>query len=310
MKKFIAMTGIFTSLLLTGCNVSPMGFGEAASGKAKNEAEFSDGSVRPANTESDPAFGGVLETTGTPKVIIQGEFDSGKALQRIFGNYNSETKRAVWKPSDADLGKFGSLGRGGNLQARVIFSKPFQVGEQNRIFVITKTTPSRNECEDCVPVIGAATFTKTEDDQWRLDQQAKAVTRTGMHGELNGGKLVKLAANQFGVLFNWKHTSLGITEEGAMLLAETKNGLKEVFSMVLGSNNKAYCQENGLYENDAECWGYSSKLEFLPNDAGYADLRVISEGTRQVDLNEVANIRETKRFVYSDTGYRQARSRE
>ena len=307
MKKYIAVIGIFTSLLLTGCNVSPMGFGEAASGKAKPADEFTDGTARAANAEN-PAFGG-LEATGTPKVIIQGEFDSGKALQTIFGNYNSETKRAVWKPSSEDLGKFGSLNRGGNLSARVIFSKPFQVGEQSRVFVITKTAPSRENCEDCVPVLGAATFTKVE-DQWRLDAQSKAITRTGMHGELNGGKLVKISANQFGVLFNWRHTSMGITEEGAMLLAETKTGLKEVFSMILGSNNKVYCQENGLYENDAECWGYSSKLDFLPTDSGYYDLKVSSTGTKQVDLNETSNVNETKRFVYSDSGYRQARNRE
>jgi predicted small secreted protein len=315
MKKFItcfaplALTLMVTlaALLLTGCNVSPMGFGEAAGGKTNSSAEFTNGSAR---SESNSAFSGIVETTATPKVIIQGDFDSGKALQKMYGNYNSETKRSVWRPKDEELSKFGSLNRTGNLQARVIFSKPFQVGEQTRVFVVTKTAPAREECEDCVPVLGAATFTKV-DDQWRLDEQAKTITRTGMHGELNGGKLVKIAPNEYGVLFNWKQTSLGVTEEGALLLAETKAGLKEVFSMILGSNNKAYCQENGLYEDDAECWGYSSKLEFLPNDeSNYYDLRVTSEGTKQVDLNETANVRETRRFVYADSGYRQARSRQ
>ena len=80
--------------------------------------------------------------------------------------------------------------------------------------------------------------------------------------------------------------------------------------MVTGSNNKAYCQENGLYEDDPDCWGFNSKLDFVPNDAGFYDLKVTMQGTKQIDQNEVANVRETRRFVYSDSGYRQTRSRE
>ena len=309
MKKMIALTLLLSAFMLTGCGVSPMGFGEATGGRAAGPDELNGAVKRSATDENNPAFGGIIEVTPTPKIIIQGEFDNGKALQQIYGNYNSEAKRSVWKPKQEELSKFRYYDDIKSLQSRAVFSKSFQQGDRNRVFVVTKTAPPRDECEDCVPVLGAALFTKV-DDQWRLDEQAKAITRTGMNGELNGGKLVKIAANKYGVLFNWKHTSMGVTEEGALLLAETKNGLKEVFSMVTGSNNKAYCQENGLYEDDPNCWGFNSKLDIVSSDEGFYDLKVTMQGTKQVDQNEVANVRETRRFVYSDIGYRQARSRE
>jgi hypothetical protein len=304
MKKASAFVLFVSALALSGCNISPMGFGEAVGGKTSGSTELAAGGTRVE--ESSPAFGGI-EPTGTPKLIIQGEWDNGKALEKMYGTYNAEAKRSVWKPQKEELSKFNYYDSVTDLASRAIFSRQFKQGERERVFVVTKTAPARGACDDCVPVLGAAVFSKV-DDEWKLDTQSKAITRTGQHGELSGGKLVKLGPNKYGALFNWKHTSLGVTEEGLLLLAETKTGLKEVFSMITGGNNKAYCQENGLYEDDPECWGYNSKVEFVPaDDGGMYELQVVTNGTRAVDQGQVENVRLMRRLQYSDSGYRPLR---
>ena len=101
---------------------------------------------------------------------------------------------------------------------------------------------------------------------------------------------------------------MGIAEEGDLLIAETKSGLKEVFSMVTGGNNKSYCQEKGLYQDDPSCWAYSSKLEFVPPaNANYYELKVSTQGTKPFEDNNVTPVRETKRFTFSENGYRPSR---
>jgi hypothetical protein len=311
MKNTIALALLLSAVALTGCSVSPMGFGEAANTRSAGSEDLSAGGGRGAFPEDrNAAFGGISETNNQPGAIIQGDFDNGKALKQMFGTYNAETKRSVWKPKKEELGKFNFYDNVTSLQSRAVFSKSFQQGDNDRVIVVTRTAPPRDECEDCVPVLGAAIYTKLG-DEWHLDSQAKAISRTGQHGELSGGKLVKISPNKYGVLFSWKHSNMGVAEEGTMLLAETKSGLKEIFSMVTGSNNKAYCQENGLYENDPECWGFSSKVELVKSETSpYYDVKVTTQGTKQVDQGEVANVRETRRFAYSETGYRQLRNRE
>lgn len=294
-----------TALLLTGCNASPISsFGSAANGR---EA--------PAEKEKRPREASLTEGSagdskiGKPTISVEGEFDNAKALRAIYGsaNYNAEQKRALWRPSKAELERFSFYSDIKTVSSRALFSKAFQQDDTERYFVITRTAPTKEDCEDCVPFLGGAVFTKVG-DEWQLDTQTRAITRTGMHGELAGGRLVKIGADKQGVLFHWKAASLGIIEEGDLLIAETKNGLKEVFSMVTGGNNKIHCQEKGLYEDDPSCWAYSSKLEFVPAaNAGYYELKVSTQGTKQVEDNNVIKVRETKRFTYSDNGYRPAR---
>lgn len=287
------------SFALTGCNVSPISsFGSAANSR-----------TAPLGTETKPSASLgepiVLDEKGAkPGAALEGDFDNGKALKLMYGNFNPETKRAQWKPTRGDLDKFNFYSDIKAVYSRAYFAKAFQENGNTRYFVITRTAPAKEDCEDCVPVLGGAVFTK-QGDEWKLDAQTKALTRTGLHGELSNGKLIKIGADRYGVAFHWKATNLGVTEEGELLIAETKSGLKEVFSMVTGGNNRKYCEENKLDADDPACWSYKSTIEYLPNaNSGYNDIRITSTGNKQIEENEVAPMRETNRFYYTETGYR------
>lgn len=291
---------------LAGCNASPVSsFGEASNGRETAPAPASDPKTKDSGLTG--SIFGPDDKNPQPVVSLEGEFDSAKALRAVYGSYNAEQKRAQWKPTREELNRFSFYNNIQTLYSRAYFSKPFQQNGAERYFVITRTAPSKADCEDCVPVLGGAVFTKTG-EEWELNAQSKLITRTGLHGVLSAGRMVKLGAEKYGVLFHWKSTNEGIAEEGDLLIAETKGGLKEVFSMITGGDNKKHCEEVGAYADDPTCWSYRSKLEFVANaNSSFYDLRVTSEGTKQIEENEIMPVRETKRFVYAETGYRPTR---
>jgi hypothetical protein len=298
-KPIWAMLLIVGSGWLAGCNVSPISsFGSAANGT--ESAPTADPKAKSGGL-ADTLLG---EPGGVkPLVSLEGEFDNGKALRAIYGNYSETAKRAQWKPTKGELDKFNFYNDIKTLYSRSYFTKAFQQEGAERYFVITRTAPDKSDCEDCVPVLGGAVFTKSG-EEWQLNHHSKAITRTGMHGTLSGGKLVKLGKDFYGVQFHWKALNLGVAEEGDMVIAETKAGLREVFSMVTAGNNKQYCEQNGLYEDDPACWAFNSKLDFVPNpNSNFYDIRITSNGTKQIEDNEVAPVRETKRLYFTESGY-------
>jgi hypothetical protein len=239
-----------------------------------------------------------------PVISLEGDFDNTKAMRAIYGSYNADLKRAQWKPSKAELDRFNFYDNIKTVYSRVLFSKQFQQNGTERIFVLTRNVPPKEECEDCVPVIGGAAFTKVG-QEWQMSAPNKAITRTGTIGDLSAGKIVKLGNERYGVLFQWRTVNQGVTEEGHLLIAETKEGLKEVFSMVTGGNNKIYCEEKGLYQDDPACWSFSSQVDFVQvTNSDLYDLRVSSQGNKQIAENEIVPVRETKRFYFTDAGYR------
>lgn len=303
-KLVFAILPLLAICSFAGCNATPISsFGEAANGRGSTPASD-------PKTKDGGLTGSILgpdEKPLQPVVSLEGEFDAAKALRAVYGTYNAEQKRAQWKPTKEELNRFSFYNNIQTLYSRAYFTKPFQQNGVERYFVITRTAPAKADCEDCVPVLGGAVFTKNG-EEWALDAQSKMITRTGSHGELSAGRLVKLGANKYGVLFHWKAISEGVAEEGDMLITETKSGLKEVFSMITGGDNKKHCDEIGAYADEGACWAYRSKLEFVPNaSSSFYDLRISSEGTKQVEDNDIIPVRETKRFVYSETGYRPVR---
>jgi hypothetical protein len=295
---FVAL--LAASGLLTGCNVSPISsFGSAANGS--ETASATDPKNKPGESLTDAPLADSKAVK--PLLSLEGTLDDAKALQAMYGNYNESSKRAQWKPTTGELDRFNFYSNIKTLYSRPYFSKAFQQEGAERYLVITRTAPDKSACEDCVPVLGGAIFQKAGED-WQLKTQTRALTRTGMHGTLSGGRLIKIGNDKYGVLFHWKASNLGVAEEGDLLIAETKAGLKEVFSMVTGGNNKQYCEQNGLYHDDPACWTYSSKLEFIPNaNNSFYDIKITSNGNKQIEDNEVAPVRETKRFYFTESGY-------
>jgi hypothetical protein len=272
------------------CNLSSLpGAGAGAGGNT-----FTGGGSFPDDTTQ--ASGGTIAGSGP--------LNTNQAMRKLYPTYDTELKRARWNPSQTELGKFNFYANIKTVNSTPVLTKQFQQGGAERAFVITKTLPPESECQDCVPVLGGALFSKTASG-WKLDGQNRSITRTGATGQLSPGKLVKIGADKFAIQFHWTATNQGITEEGDLLIAEVQGELREIFSMITGGNNRRYCEDNNMYDDNPNCWSYRSTLEF-PRDSGsaYYELRLSTIGDKPVDDNQIVNARDSRRFYFADGAYR------
>jgi serine/threonine protein kinase len=233
-----------------------------------------------------------------------GEFDSGKALELIYGSYDSQKKYSKWRITKEDIESLPSADRStgiqpGTVYAAAKFSKSFTQAGLQRFFVITETVPAHYDCHACAPIIGGATFSK-QGDAWQLDTLTKEVSTMGSWGSAPEGKLIKIGPERYGVVFQPGYTGQGITSESAVVIAETTGDVREVLIVdEYSADNGGTCGE-GL----ATCYSFSSKLEFVAgSNSEFYDARVTTTGTKEDKDGNVRRANSVKKYTFANGKY-------
>jgi len=238
------------------------------------------------------------------KKFFTGEFDTGKALELIYGSYDSQKKYSKWKLTKEDIQSLPSEDRSTGIQPGTVytaanFAKPFTQAGVARFFVITETVPAHYDCHACAPIIGGATFSK-QGDAWQLDTLTKEVSTMGSWGSAPEGKLIKIGPERYGVVFQPGYTGQGITSESAVVVAETTGNVRVVLVVdEYGADNSGTCGE-GL----ATCYSFSSKLEFVAgSNPEFYDARVTTTGTKEDKDGNVRRANALKKYTFAKGEY-------
>ena len=238
------------------------------------------------------------------KKSFTGEFDTGKALELIYGTYDSQKKYSKWKLTKEDIQALPSEDRSTGIQPGTVytaanFAKSFTQAGVPRFFVITETVPARYDCHACAPIIGGATFSK-QGDAWQLDTVTKEVSTMGSWGSAPEGKLIKIGPERYGVVFQPGYTGQGITSESAVVIAETTGNVREVLVVdEYSADNGGTCGE-GL----ATCYSFSSKLEFVAgSNAEFYDARITTTGTKEDKDGNVRRANSVKKYTFANGKY-------
>ncbi len=238
------------------------------------------------------------------KKFFAGEFDPGKALELIYGSYDSQKKYSKRKITKEDIQGLPAEDRSTGIQPGTVytaanFAKPFTQAGVARFFVITETVPAHYDCHACAPIIGAATFSK-QGDAWQLDTLTKEVSTMGSWGSAPEGKLIKIGPERYGVVFQPGYTGQGITSESAVVIAETTENVREVLVVdEYGADNSGTCGE-GL----ATCYSFSSKLEFVAgSNPEFYDARVTMSGTKEDKDGNVRRANSVKKYKFANGKY-------
>lgn len=239
-----------------------------------------------------------------PKLV--GEFAAGPALQQLFGNYDAATKLARWRPDQSAVQELGFSTQPRMVYTHALFAGQFVERQQARAILLLKTLPVPDVCRGCSPAIGAALYTR-QADGWELNAQRLNVANIGAFDQLSKARLVKFGADKHGVLVNWSFTNLGFAEEGALLVAGSEQGLRQLLSINMGGNNAMRCRDDGVAETTG-CWSYRSTLEFVPvGSAGqtgdYYELRVVTTGSKPNDAGEIGRLHERKTYRFHAGAY-------
>jgi hypothetical protein len=260
--------------------------------------------VQSASTATDHPVTATKPADVPTKKSFTGDFDTGKALELIYGSYDSQKKYAKWKLTKEDIQRLPSEDRStgispGTVYTAANFAKSFTQGGVQRFFVITETVPAHYDCHACAPIIGGATFSK-QGDAWQLDTETKEVSTMGSWGSAPEGKLTKIGPERYGVIFQPGYTGQGITSEAVVVIAETTENLRQVLIVdEYGADNSGTCGE-GL----ATCYSFSSKLEFVAgSNPEFYDARVTTTGTKEDKDGNVRRANAVKKYTFANGKY-------
>ena len=238
------------------------------------------------------------------KKFFTGDFDTGKALELIYGSYDSQKKYSKWKITKEDIHNLPSDDRSTGIQPGTVytaanFAKSFTQAGVARFFVITETVPAHYDCHACAPIIGGATFSKLG-EAWQLDTLTKEVSTMGSWGSAPEGKLIKIGPERYGAVFQPGYTGQGITSESAVVIAETTENVREVLIVdEYSADNSGTCGE-GL----ATCYSFTSKLEFVAgSNPEFYDARVTTTGTKENNDGNVRRANAVKKYTFANGKY-------
>jgi serine/threonine protein kinase len=249
------------------------------------------------------------------KPSFSGDFNAGKALELIYGNYDVKKKYAKWKLTAADVKKLGlnsSFSFVGNVYTSALVAQGYVQNGEQKYVVITQTVPPRYDCHACGPIVGGATFSKPGND-WQLDTDTRYVTTMGGFGNAPKGKLTKIGPERYGVVFYDGSTGQGTTEEAMILIADVDGALRELITVseFSGDNSGADCGGPRDPTNaDASsifggpCYRYSSKPEFEPGaNPEYFDLKVTTIGTKLDNADKPRRVNAVKKYSFNQGKY-------
>ena len=220
--------------------------------------------------------------------VTSGALTAEQAMSMLYPVFDAATQRAQWEPLPAERMQLGFAANVSMLATRVLVAAPYAQGERERYLLLTRT--AAEPCRNCQSLLGGALYEKSAAG-WQLVRESKAITWLGATDQFLQGKIVKIGAEKFGVLYRWRATNNGYTEEGDRLVAESDDSLRELFSAITSANNETDCTPS------YRCWSYKSTLTFVPREgaSGY-DLRVVSSGTRPDEEGMAIAFEEVKSY--------------
>lgn len=222
------------------------------------------------------------------RTATAGALTAEQAMGLLYPTYEAAAQRALWEPLPAERQQLGFAANVATLATRALLAAPFTQGESERFFLLTRT--QAENCRVCQGVLGGALYEKSVAG-WQLVRESKVIARFAGTDQFLSGKVVKIGTDKFGVLYRWRATHNGYTEEGERLIAEDASGLRELFSAITAANNGADCTPS------YRCWSYQSTLTFVPREgASDYDLRVAMSGTRSDEEGLAVAFEEVKTY--------------
>ena len=164
-------------------------------------------------------------------------------------------------------------------QHQVYAFLPFDKALVQRWLVLVSQSPPDSNCHACAPVTGGVMFTR-KGDAFEADYDQAEIVIMGGWGNPPQARLQELGPGKPTVVFEVDGMGQGYAGKTLTFVAEVDGKLRRVLSLQVAASNEAA----DLPEEQTFRW--DSLLEFDPRvDGGYADIRVKSSGTKEVEVS-------------------------
>lgn len=257
----------------------------------------------PASVATAPVSTGPAPSEEPPKQAAKfqfaGEFESEKALQALYDNYDSARRQSVWQMNAPPSRSAFRDWTGGGL-ASALQTEFFKEADGERALFVTRTVPDKNdkyECHACPVLVGAAIFYRSG-DTWRILSRRDYLMVAGSWGTLKPGERVRIGPNAIGILFHDEDMQQGQQSASAFLIAPIDGKVRNLATIDTAADNEGNCVQPAQ-----PCFKYTSQLNFVNGkNPRFYDLAVKYTGT---DLNngEIRTVDRTDVYIYANGQY-------
>ncbi len=243
--------------------------------------------------------------------VIIGDFDDGKALELLYGNYDSVKKIALWKsmnPPETFWNSKNFIGKLGLVS--VILSQPFKEGAIEKHMLITQAPALENgrvlDCHACGALVSGAVFVKVG-NKWKIEVESPYIPIDGSWGKAPEPQLIQIGRAKYGVLFESERGNQGYNSKSVFLIAEINKELKDIFDLITGADTRGSraCDETGNPEKDSPvCYDYDIKLDFIKGkNPDYYDIRATGSGVEGDEEKSLFSRKKTSFYKYFNGKY-------
>lgn len=224
-------------------------------------------------------------------------FNSIKALELVYGNYDVATKTATWATFETEDFENYSLMK---MSASVLLFKQFQENGLQKYLLVTQTEKPNGGCHACGAILGLAIFTK-KDTYWKVDAALKHAGEQGRFGNLDQPSLAKIGKDKFALKFSWGDMHQGNVDGGDYYISLEGKVFKEIlsYSTIETSYNDGVVTEYDVSTN--------SKAFFIQGEnPNYLDVKVVTTGKKAVKVGKRYYLKpytNTNLYKYKDGKY-------
>jgi len=215
-----------------------------------------------------------------------GQFEIGKAMVLVFGNYSPESKTSSWD----DLAEYGQQLSAKSGTVSVILDAPVQEAGITKHIVFTSTVPMGTpfSCHACSPLISGFVFVNKV-GKWSVENDQRDLSLGAEWGQPPQARIIRLGPDRFGVISSRSGGGQGYTSAADTILLPSNGGFSSL-SIPTEADNSGACGGMSVFTPASPCYSSRASYEFQPGtNPELFDVKVINSGTKLVDGKSFEN---------------------
>jgi hypothetical protein len=253
-----------------------------------------------------------LDCNGKTYQATQQPFTAVKAMQMVFGNFNTATKTSLWEnyelePEDNENSANAIVTSVLKpVTSEVTLFKSFRENGIEKFLLVTnrKGTTEDEEmewtCHACYGIPSVATFVKTP-NYWKIETVQKHAGEIGSYGTPGEPSLIKIGPEKYALKFSWGDMGMGYERGGEYYWIVSNGIINEILNVYTSEDNTA---AEGPKKDLAIS---NSKVIFTPgNNPEFFDVKIVKTGKKSVKVGRTYVLKpfsEIELYVYLDGKY-------
>lgn len=222
-----------------------------------------------------------------PQIIV-GDFNTGKGLAAINGDYDANVIYSEWQAAGDAIPE-------GEWPLQTL---AFTQAGKSRLYFFSQHNDA-GDCMTCEADVSVLAMTQT-DKGWHVDGISKKLLKEGASGRAFEGELLPIGLDVFGWLAEARSGNRGTTGGGHHLVYEKQGALAHLFIEDTSGDNSGACGEEGA----DRCHEFSSKVAFVPGKHPvFYDIKVTTTGTAPDESGAITLLHRVRRYEFGDEGY-------